>query len=107
MHVERVGALVEFAAAVVQMNPLALLDCTGGSADHYAEFNDVFAFGDGGGCNLVSVLDRLAGDDLSFSRRAANEHRPGLRRLQQSCHIILRVDLEGGRLSCHSLRCHV
>lgn len=54
----------------------------------------------------MSVFDRLASDDLTLSRRAADDDRSRLRRLQESCHIVLRVDLEGYGRRCCGLRCH-
>ena len=66
------GALVELAAAVVEMHPLAGLDGAHGDADDDAEFDDGRAFGDGGEGDLVAELDFLARGQIVSSSGADN-----------------------------------
>ena len=98
MKIERTGSLIELAAAVVQMNPLAGLDWPHGNSDHDAELGDRLAFRDGDERDLVAHGDFVASDEFALSCRADDgESRAGGRFAEERSDVVGGLDLEGRR----------
>ncbi len=96
MDIEGTGALVELAAAVVQVHPLARLNPPHGNSDHDAEFRDRLAFGDGGEGDLVAHGDFFARYEIALPCRANDGEGRSDGRLAEECgDVVGCLDLKG------------
>jgi len=103
MDVEVAGALVELAAAVVEMHPLAGLDRAHGDADDDSKFDDGCAFGDGREGNLVAELDLLPCGEVGVWRGADDLERRACRGFaEQRGDVVGGVHLESGWGGLHN-----
>ena len=96
MKIEGTGSLVELAAAVVEVDPLAGLNAAHGNPDHDAKLGDRFAFWNGGERDLVAHGDFVASDELALPCRAYDgQHRTRWRLAEERSDVVGGLNLEG------------
>ena len=104
MCVERRGACIHLAAAVVQMNPLAWIDVPRGDSDSHAELAYCLPLADSPQRHLMSHAYRFRQGDRKILRNSDNADWPRVAVFEQGGYVIGFVNLN---CLLHSRRCAV